>query len=275
MRYSIGELARRTGLTVKAVRFYSDRGLVPPSERNSAGHRLYGAAALARLDLIRTLRELGLDLATIRRVVDGEVTVAEVAARHVEALAVQIRLLRLRRAVLITVAERGSTPEETSLMNQLAQLSDTERRRLVDDFLRDALGGRPELAGIARTLTPELPDNPESVQVEAWIELAELTQDTEFRAVLRRLADDHPGGLRRDLTAEVRTAVDAGVAPDSPEAAEIVDGLGRDPERLRDWLAAARDPRRARYLELLAIVNGWAAPESLAPTLDWLAEAVS
>lgn len=184
MRYSIGELARLTGLTVKAVRFYSDRGLVP-AERNSAGHRLYDPTALARLDLIRTLRELGVDVATIRRIVDGEVTVADVAARHVGALDVQIRVLRLRRAVLTAVAERGSSPEETSLMNQLAHLSDTERRRLIDDFLRDALSDRPELAGIARTLTPELPDDPASAQVEAWIELAELAQDPDFRAVLQ------------------------------------------------------------------------------------------
>ncbi|WP_328447405.1 MerR family transcriptional regulator [Amycolatopsis sp. NBC_00438] len=279
MRYSIGDLARRTGLTVKAVRFYSDRGLVPPSERNSAGHRLYDDAALARLDLIRTLRELGLDLATIRRIVDGEVAVADVAATHVGALDVQIRVLRLRRAVLAAVAERGSSPEETSLMNQLAQLSDTERRRLVDDFLSDALGDRPELAGIARTLTPELPGNPASAQVEAWIELAGLAQDPEFRAILRQLADQHEGGLRRDFAAEVRDAVtpalQAGVTPDSPAAAAIVGGLGREPGQLREWLDVVSDPRRERYLELLAVINGWASPESLTPVLDWLAEAVS
>lgn len=279
MRYSIGELARLTGLTVKAVRFYSDRGLVLPAERNPAGHRLYDATALDRLDLIRTLRELGVDVATIRRIVDGEVTVADVAARHVGALDVQIRVLRLRRAVLAAVAERGSSPEETSLMNQLAHLTDTERRRLIDDFLRDALGDRPELAGIARTLTPELPDDPASAQVEAWIELAELAQDPEFRTVLRRLVDQHEGGLRRGLAAEVRDAVspalDAGVPPDSPEAAAIVGGLGREPGRLREWLGVVNDPRRERYLELLAVINGWSAPESLTPALDWLAAAVS
>jgi DNA-binding transcriptional MerR regulator len=275
MRYSIGELARRTGLTVKAVRFYSDRGLVPPSGRTSAGHRHYDSTALARLGLIRTLRELGLDLATIRRVVDGETDLPGVAAAHAEALAVQLRVLRLRHAVLTAVAKRGSTPEETSLMHELAQLSDAERRRLIDDFLGDALGHRPDLAGIARTLTPELPENPDVEQVEAWIELAELTRDAEFRAILRWLVDDHRGGLRRDLTADVRDAIGAGIAPGSPEAAALVDDFERQrgPGRLRDWLAAARDPRRERYLRLLAIVNGWAAPESLTPVLDWLAEA--
>lgn len=57
--YSIGELSRRTGLTVKTIRFYSDRGIVPPTDRSPAGYRLYGPDALARLDLVRTLRELG------------------------------------------------------------------------------------------------------------------------------------------------------------------------------------------------------------------------
>lgn len=279
MRHSIGDLARRTGLTIKAVRFYSDRGLLPPSGRNTAGHRRYDDAALARLDLIRTLRDLDVDLATIRRVVDGETTVADVAARHAQAIEMQIRVLRVRHAVLTAVAKHGSTPEEASLMHQLARLSEVERRRLVDEFLADALGDRPELAGIARTLTPELPENPGPEQVEAWIELAGLTQDAEFRAILRRLVDEHRAGLRRDLAAEVRDAVkpalEAGVEPGSPEAAAIVDGLRQDPVHLREWLAAVNDPRRERYLRLLATINGWAAPESLTPALDWLTAATA
>ncbi|WP_410666768.1 MerR family transcriptional regulator [Amycolatopsis sp. cmx-4-68] len=279
MRYSIGELARRTGLTIKAVRFYSDRGLVPPSGRNTAGQRRYDDTALARLALVRTLRELGLDLATIREVADGEATVADVAARHAEALELQIRVLRVRHAVLTAVAKRGSTPEETNLMHQLARLSEVERRRLVDGFLAEALGDRPELAGIARTLTPELPASPSPGQLDAWIELAGLTQDAEFRAVLRRLADEHEGGLCRDLAADVRDAVtpalEAGVPPDSPQAGAIVDGLRRHPAELREWLRFVNDPRRERYLELLAVINGWAAPESLTPALDWLAAATA
>lgn len=279
MRYSIGELARRTGLTIKAVRFYSDRGLVPPSGRNTAGHRRYDDAARTRLELVRTLRDLGVDLATIRRVIDGEATVADVAARHAEALEVQIRVLRVRHAVLTAVAKRGSTPEEATLVHELARLSEVERRRLVDDFLADTLGDRPDLAGVARTLTPELPENPGPEQVEAWIELAELAQDKEFRAILRRLVEQHEGGLRRDLAAEVRDAVtpalEAGVAPDSPEAKAIVDGLGRDSGQVREWLGLVNDPRRERYLRLLAVVNGWAAPESLAPTFGWLAAATA
>jgi DNA-binding transcriptional MerR regulator len=98
--YSIGELDRRTGLAVRTIRFYSDRGVVPPTNRSPAGYRLYDLDALVRLDLVRTLRDLGDDLATIQRVLGREITVPEVAAAHAEALDVQIRALRLRRAVL-------------------------------------------------------------------------------------------------------------------------------------------------------------------------------
>ncbi|WP_103347942.1 MerR family transcriptional regulator [Amycolatopsis sp. CA-128772] len=279
MQYSIGELAHRTGLTVKAVRFYSDRGLVPPSGRNAAGQRRYDDAALARLDVIRVLRDLGIDLATIRRVIEGDTTVAEVAAEHSAAVEVQIGVLRRRRAVLDAVANRGSPPEEASLARQRLLLSQVERQCLIGDFLADALGERPELAGIARTLTPELPEDPSPEQAEAWTELTALMRDREFRANLRRLADGHEGGLRRDLAAEVRDAVTpavvAGIVPKSPAAKAIVDGLGRDPGELRDWLGVVNDPRRERYLELLGVINGWAAPESLAPAFDWLAEVMA
>jgi DNA-binding transcriptional MerR regulator len=298
--YSIGDLARRTGLTVKAIRFYSDRGIVPPTDRSPAGHRLYSLDALARLDLVRTLRDLGLDLATIRKVVDREISLPDVAAAHAEALAVQIRVLRLRRAVLMTVAERGSTPEEMDLMHALAKLSEDERRRLMDDFLGAAFGEldvHPSArAGIMRSMTPELPDNPEVHQVEAWIELAELSQDPDFRASMRRIADsltaysDTPG-VRRDPAAtvrdRVRPALAAGVDPASADADPIVAAVMAEyaqvsgelddsalRRRLLTRLEIVNDPRRDRYMELLAVVNGWQAPDSLTPALTWFAQAL-
>jgi DNA-binding transcriptional MerR regulator len=72
---TIGELARRTGLPVKRVRFYSDAGVVPPAGRSPAGYRLYGVDAPARLDLVRTLRDLGVDLGTIQRMLAMEISV--------------------------------------------------------------------------------------------------------------------------------------------------------------------------------------------------------
>ncbi|NUR85196.1 MAG: MerR family transcriptional regulator, partial [Nonomuraea sp.] len=230
---TIGDLARRTGLTVKAIRFYSDQGIVPPTERSPTGYRLYDADAAARLDLVRTLRELGVDLPTIRKVVDRELTLAEVAAAHADALAVSIRTLRLRRAVLTAVARRGASPEEMELMHKLAGLSRDERRRLIGEFLDAAVpGAGPGLAGARVSMTPELPDDPGPDQVAAWIELAELTQDAGFRTAMHLLTEqhtaDHAGaaGLRADAVsvacARGRAALAAGVDPESPEARPIV-----------------------------------------------------
>lgn len=61
---TIDELAARAGVTVRTVRFYSSRGLLPPPRlRGRLG--LYGAEHLARLDLIRELQALGFTLSAI------------------------------------------------------------------------------------------------------------------------------------------------------------------------------------------------------------------
>ncbi|MEN1886244.1 MerR family transcriptional regulator [Streptomyces mirabilis] len=286
---SIGELARRTGLTVKAIRFYSDRGIVPPTGRSPAGHRLYGADALARLDLVRTLRELGVGLPDIRKVVARELSLSEVAAAHADALAVQIRTLRLRHAVLTAVARRDSSPEEMDLMHRLARLSEDERRRLIDDFLDSVFtgsAGSGAFVGIRRSFTPELPDNPEPEQIAAWVELAELSQDGEFRAVVRRLVGHlaaeqegaRGGGPRPGLVPTVRELVGpvlaAGIEPGDGAAAPVAEALLAHDVHVLTRLEAVNDPRRERYTELLAVINGWPAPESVAPVLDWAVEAL-
>ncbi len=290
--HSIGDLARHTGLTVKAVRFYSDRGLVPPVGRTPAGHRRYGPEAVARLELVRTLRELGLGLPAVRQVVDRELPLPEVAAAHAAALDVQIRTLRLRRAVLTAVAGRGTTPEETARMHRLARLSETERRRLVEEFLDATLGDDPALAGARRSLTPELPEDPTGEQLDAWVELAQLTQDPDFRAGLRRLAAAQRPGLRPDPVALVRDrtapALAAGLDPAGAQADPVVDAvtaecadlLGRPDDaalrrELRSLLETANDPRREQYLRLLAVVNGWRPPQSLTPVLTWFTRALT
>ncbi len=58
----IGELARRTGLSVRALHHYDAIGLLVPSARTDAGHRRYTAEDVARLQQIASLRALGLPL---------------------------------------------------------------------------------------------------------------------------------------------------------------------------------------------------------------------
>ena len=239
---SIGELASRTGLPVRTIRFYSDAGVVPEADRSEAGYRLYGEDALARLGLVRTLRDLGIDLPTIRRVLEREVSVPDVAAAHAAALEAQIRVLRVQKAVLEAVARRGSDPEEMQRMHKLAQLSDDERKRIVADFLDQAFEGLdmdPTFVAHMKSGLPELPEDPKPEQVDAWIELAELVQDTAFQASIRRMSEQHAAArasgedLRPDagwqqaaaLVAErSNAALAADLDPGSPEAQAIVDG---------------------------------------------------
>jgi DNA-binding transcriptional MerR regulator len=63
---TVGELSRRTGITVKAVRQYTDWGLVTTLGRSHANYRLFTADALWCLQQITALRDLGLTLAEIR-----------------------------------------------------------------------------------------------------------------------------------------------------------------------------------------------------------------
>lgn len=84
--HSIGDLARRSGLPVRTIRFYSDAGVVPESARSPAGYRRYDHEAVTRLDLVRTLRELGLPLDTIRRLLAAQTSLTQVASTHVSML---------------------------------------------------------------------------------------------------------------------------------------------------------------------------------------------
>lgn len=299
--YPIGDLARRTGLSVKTVRFYSDQGLVEPVHRNAAGHRLYDDDAVARLELVRTLRELGIGLAVVRRLLARELSLPDVAATHARALDVQIRILQRRRALLTAIADHPPDLEERDVMHHLARLSRDEGRRLIAGFLDACFTGTgvvTELPAVVRSMTPELPDDPTTEQRQAWQDLAGMTQDDGFRALVRRLAEDHladrPQGTtlpQPDLAAVARDlvtpALDAGVEPASPQADPVVAGLAvrysalvdrpdsaELRERLLGRLRIINDPRREEYLRLLARINGWWPPDTLAPVLDWSIEAL-
>ncbi|MFE1264729.1 MerR family transcriptional regulator [Streptomyces albogriseolus] len=289
---TIGELARATGLSVRTIRYWSDEGALPPATRSAGGYRLYDAGSVARLELVRTLRELGLGLTDVRRVLTGETTVAQVAAAHVAALDARIRSLKVTRAVLSTVARRGSTAEETTLMNRLARLSAAERARILDDFTAEIFQGLdtadPDIRNRLRFAAADLPDDPTPEQVDAWVELVELIQDPQFRATMRRMiefnaADRGPdvptGSSLWFMSRLIRSAGDAlrdGVEPGTPRAAAVLRDLigDADPAAVLKRLQAVADPRLNRYRELSAVVNGWDRPSAYAEEFGWVVAAL-
>jgi len=295
--YRIGELARLSGLSVKTIRFYSDRGLVPPARRTGAGYRLYDERALAQLELIRALRELGASLADVERVLSRELDVPGLVALQLEAVEAQLRVLRVRRAVLMAVASGEPGGQELRTMTRLAHISDDERKRIVEDFLDDVLGGLeidPGLVARLRGGLPELPDDPAPEQVEAWVELAELVRDPDFRARIRQMAEagaaeraegEAPDGeaMRRAavlVTERGGAALEAGIEPGSEEAEAIVDeivqSLKADVSRaeLADRFEQGADPRAERYWQLLAVINGWPPVPTTMPAWRWTIDAL-
>lgn len=67
----IGDFIKLTGSTLKTVLYYHKIGLLPEAERSQGGYRLYGPAELTRMQMIKHLKELGIDLARIKEILGG------------------------------------------------------------------------------------------------------------------------------------------------------------------------------------------------------------
>jgi DNA-binding transcriptional MerR regulator len=101
--YSSGDLARATGITIRAIRFYEEEGLLDAGEGPPGRRRRYGEADLERLRLIGDLRELGLPISEVRSLLalrGGCRTAAEFATRFREVVAQQLEETRRRLATL-------------------------------------------------------------------------------------------------------------------------------------------------------------------------------
>ena len=66
----IGEVARRSGLPVKTIRYYCDEGLLQPKDRSAAGYRLFDEDNLAELAIIRALRAMDVSIPELARILE-------------------------------------------------------------------------------------------------------------------------------------------------------------------------------------------------------------
>ncbi|MGI9002452.1 MAG: MerR family transcriptional regulator [Pseudonocardia sp.] len=290
---TIGQLAHRSGVPIRTIRFWSDEGVLPETNRSIGNYRRYDARAVARLDLVRTLRELGLGLDEVRLVLDRRRSVEDVAAAHVQAIDSQIRTLRTQRAVCTLLARGTPSARKAALMNDLARLSAAERQQMIDEFVDTTFAGTdPDAPGARiadgmRTLPTELPDDPTTEQVEAWVELAELVADPSFRARTREMATagsdaaaNPPGWDPAPAMEHAGAALAAGIAPDSPQARDVLDRIvpadldtaGR--AELATMIATFTDRRVERYWQLLGTLNGWTPIPSSVPAFEWLITAL-
>ena len=129
-RWSIGELARATGMTVRALYHYDEIGLLTPSERTASGHRRYTERDLHRLHRVRALRALGLSLQEIADVLDGRAgasaVLRELLAARLRSLdehAQRIRLLQRRIRELLARLDGSRVPDPDQLMTILETMA--------------------------------------------------------------------------------------------------------------------------------------------------------
>ncbi|MFQ1063413.1 MerR family transcriptional regulator [Bordetella trematum] len=131
MQLRIGELARRSGLTVRTLHHYHAIGLLVPSARADNGYRLYGRDDIARLHRIQALRRFGLPLADIGAYLDApDMPLADLVARQIAQLTRQIAQadrLRQRLSQLQAQLLDGIEPELGDWLTTLELMSMYER----------------------------------------------------------------------------------------------------------------------------------------------------
>lgn len=127
MMLKVGELARRSGLTVRTLHHYDSIGLLKPSGRSDAGYRLYNRNDVARLHQVQALRRFGMALADIGHfLAQPGASLPDLIARQIDALDQQIAeaaKLREQLTVLRGQLLAGEEPELATWLTTLEQMT--------------------------------------------------------------------------------------------------------------------------------------------------------
>jgi DNA-binding transcriptional MerR regulator len=188
----VGELARRTGLTVRTLHHYDEIGLLKPALHNEAGYRLYTAADVARLQQVLSLRQLGFALEEIRDCLDRPgFAPLEVIRLHVVRLREQMELQRKLCERLEALAERFRTAGEVS----------------ADEFLQTIE---------VMTMTEKL-----AQQIDKYYTPEQLAQCAARAKEVGQEAIDQAPQQWEDLFQDVTAEMEAGTDPTDPKAQEL------------------------------------------------------
>lgn len=296
--YRIGELARLSGLSVRRIRFYSDRGLLPAPHRTSGNYRSYTQADLARLDLIRALRSAGIGLADIGKVLARRLAVRDVLEARLGALELElVRQRRLAAALRATLAIADPTEADFRRFWTMTTLSHVEFHARLERFFDQVTEGSAIADDWKRQMieaaTPELPERPKPQQIDAWNEIMAMITSASYIADMREgmaaMAAFDPAAYAEAAQAthaEVQAAIAAGVEPHSAGGRAIaqrwLESSAKAMKREADaaFQAWHRDVFRrhqahsARYQELLAILNGSDPAEPAGREWTWIDRAM-
>lgn len=207
MQLRIGELARRTGLTVRALRHYDDIGLLKPSARSDGGYRLYGRDDVARLYRIQALRRLDVSLAEIGAILaDGGADLENLVRQQMSALEREIRQATALHAHLAELQKQLCASTQPSVDEWLVSLesmvagpkyfSDEEIRKLKTRAQAAPDAARAEKAALTSSLNALMrdgasPEDPQAVAMaRRWIDMLLREADGD-EATLMKLYEMH------------------------------------------------------------------------------------
>lgn len=126
---NIGTAARRSGITVKMIRYYESIGLIAPADRSPGNYRTYDSRDINRLEFIKRARDLGFALEEIGQLLalwdDSGRASAEVkglVTQHIAVLDARIAALKSMRRTLAHLAERcdGDDRPDCPIIDDLA-----------------------------------------------------------------------------------------------------------------------------------------------------------
>ncbi|MEU0105940.1 MerR family transcriptional regulator [Streptomyces sp. NPDC006251] len=255
---TIGELASYAGVTVRAVRHYHAKGLLPEPERDHSGYRRYGADAVVELIRIRMLAEAGVPLARVRELLRaGEEEFAAAVADIDRRLAAEIRERQRHRARIARLTSGDGLalpPEVVGFLERLRALGVDERivRAERDGWI--PLAARfPERVGEWIVRKQEQLADPEFV--DFYLALGEALDRGDDDPRLVELADRVAAYITR--LADERGEEYVGDAGVEPALAALMDTLAFD------TVSSAR-----RLIELLEQRGwaGWTRLERVEPT---------
>ena len=132
---TVHEVSRLTGVSIRALHYYDEIGLLSPAVTTEAGYRLYDTADLRRLQQIMLLRELEVSLKEIRRIIDSP------SFDRNAALEQQIRLLKLKREHLEQLISFAQNLQETGEYDMSFQAFDTQKIRQYAAEAKEKWGG--------------------------------------------------------------------------------------------------------------------------------------
>ncbi|WP_109471934.1 MerR family transcriptional regulator [Ornithinimicrobium cavernae] len=242
---TIGQLAAYAGVTVRAVRHYHAKGLLPEPERDHSGYRRYDAAAVTELVRIRTLAGAGVPLSRVRELLTAdEAAFAEAVAQIDRRLRSEIRELQGHRARISQLAAGDSLalpPEVVSYLERMREFGFPER---LIELERDSW----------ILLAAQVPDQVSTLMAHKRSQI----EDEGLRRLyldIAELADCEPDDARLPALAD-RVAAFIEAATAYGEDVEVEEDISEELIALLDEAFLEALPAAPRLLELLE-ERGW------------------